>query len=114
MLDPEGVDGSAPGARTDATGAGEPIDPACGRKVPERASRLRHAARSRGPAREAVDADREAADPSVYLVMVEREEDLAPFVARGFEPVTERSPAPGPLWTDDHVNTIAALLPDWE
>ncbi|MDQ3031341.1 MAG: fused MFS/spermidine synthase [Myxococcota bacterium] len=59
-------------------------------------------------------ADREAADPSVYFVMLEREEALAPFLERGFEPVTSTFPSPGPLWTDDHVNTIAALLPDWE
>lgn len=65
--------------------------------------------------RELLDpADREAADPSQYFVMLEREQDFAPFEARGFRRVTADAPPPTVLWTDDHVNTLAAILPDWE
>lgn len=55
--------------------------------------------------------DPEGLDPSQYVVMVEREELLAPFLERGF---TRLPPGDGPLWTDDHASAITALMPDWE
>jgi hypothetical protein len=58
--------------------------------------------------------DRNLADPSVYFVMTNHEMDLAPFLARGFEEVGEQTPRQGPLFTDDHANTLSVLLPDWE
>ena len=48
-------------------------------------------------------------DPSQYVVMVESEDELAPFLARGFVPLP---PGDGPLWTDDHASAITALMPD--
>jgi hypothetical protein len=57
-------------------------------------------------------ADREAADPAHYFVMLEHPEDLAPFAERGFVAVTETVPRPTDPWTDDHVNTLQALMAD--
>lgn len=59
-------------------------------------------------------ADREAADPSVYFVMTEREEELAPFLERGFTRTDARAAAAGPIWTDDHASSLGALVPDWQ
>ncbi|UJR83520.1 spermidine synthase [Sandaracinus amylolyticus] len=56
--------------------------------------------------------DREAADPSVYFVMMESEDELAPFVERGFTPVTATWPEPVSAWTDDHASSLLALMPD--
>ncbi len=58
--------------------------------------------------------ERDFADPSVYFVMTNHDEDLASFLARGFEEVTAERPRRGPLFTDDHANTLSVLLPDWE
>ena len=58
-------------------------------------------------------ADRDAADPSVYFVMVEREDELAPFLERGFVRTDARAAARGPVWTDDHASSLGALVPDW-
>lgn len=53
-------------------------------------------------------------DPSVYFVFAPDEVFVQLLGPAGWVPVTPELAAGADLWTDDHVNTLAALLPDWE
>ena len=51
-------------------------------------------------------------DPSMYVMLVEREEVLAPYLEDGWERMQAE---PGrSAWRDEHANTLSALMPDWE
>jgi len=52
-------------------------------------------------------------DPSVYFVFAPDEAFVRLLEPAGWVPVTPELAARSALWTDDHVNTLAALLPDW-
>lgn len=53
-------------------------------------------------------------DPSVYFLFAPSSESIAPLEPLGWVRVTPELASRSGLWTDDHVNTLAALLPDWQ
>ena len=56
--------------------------------------------------------DAEGIDPSAYFLMRFDAPSLGAFESHGFTPITATVPRRVTLWTDDHVNTLAALLAD--
>lgn len=52
-------------------------------------------------------------DPSVYFVFAPDAAFVSLLEPAGWVAVTPALAARSALWTDDHVNTLAALLPDW-
>jgi len=53
-------------------------------------------------------------DPAVYFLFAPSDASIEPLLRSGWVRVTPELGADAWLWTDDHVNTLAALLPDWQ
>ncbi len=53
-------------------------------------------------------------DPAVYFLFAPSDAAIDPLLAEGWVRVSPELGRDAWLWTDDHVNTLAALLPDWQ